>query len=89
MNIHIDKNIGVSGFKIHWMRSKCGKHHWCRMAIAIMGSFNMPYEYIEKTSPFDPDFRDNYVEGKGKTKEEALENMEQDEKGIADSLWAF
>lgn len=57
------------------------------MAIAIMGSFNMPYEYIEKTSPFDPDFRDNYIQGKGTSREEALSNMENEEKNISDSLW--
>lgn len=88
MNIHIDKNIGVSGAKIHWMRSKCGKKYWCRMAIAIMGSYNMTDKEIANISPFDPKFHDNYVEGKGATKEEALAEMEKDMGGIADSLWA-
>ena len=54
MSIHIDKNIGISGAKIHWMRSKCGKMHWCRMAIAIMGRYNMTKEEIATISPFDP-----------------------------------
>lgn len=87
MNIHIDKNIGVSGAKIHWMRSKCRKRHWCRMAIAIMGSFNMTDKEISTISPFDPKFNDNYVEGKGKSKEEALENMGKEMNHISDSLW--
>lgn len=88
MNTHIDKNIGVSGAKVYWMHSKCGKYYWCRMAIAIMGTFNMTPWYIKNTSPFDTDYQENYVEGKGKTKDEAFSNMEQDMKGIADSLWA-
>lgn len=88
MNFHIDKHIGVIGVKIHWMHSDVGKDRWwCRQAIAIMGGFNMPLEYILKTSPFDPDFQDNYVEGKGATKEEALANMEKGMKEISDSLW--
>jgi len=87
MTVHTDSNIGVSGAKIHWMRSKDGELHWCRMAIAIMGSFNNSDEYIEKTSPFDPQFNDNYVQGKGKTQEEALENMKKDMEGISNSLF--
>ena len=87
MNIHIDKNVGLSGTKVHWMRSKCGNKHWCRMAIAIMGSFNMTDKDIKKISPFDPKFNDNYVEGKGATKEEAFANMEGDMTGISDLLW--
>lgn len=89
MNIHIDKNIGVSGAKIHWMRSKCGKMHWCRMAIAVSGSYNMTYEEIGTMSPFDTKFNYNYVEGKGATKEEALDEMEKDMSGIADLLIAY
>lgn len=88
MNIHISRNIGVSGHKIHWMRSKCGKFHWCRQAVAIMGSFNMSDEYLRKTSPFDPRFQDNFIEGKGNTKEEALENMNKEMSSMSDSLWA-
>lgn len=87
MNVFIDKNIGVSGAKIHWMKSKDGKLFWCRQAIAIMGSFNMPIEEIERISPFDPNFHDNYIEGKGKTKEEALLQMQKGAEEISDSLW--
>lgn len=88
MNYIATKNVGVSGAKIHWMRSKDGKMHWCRMAIAIMGNYNMTPKEIATISPFDPKFHDNYVEGKGSTKEEALANMELEMKGISDSLWA-
>ena len=87
MNIFIDNNIGVSGAKIHWMKSKDGKLFWCRQAIAIMGSFNMSDKEIEKISPFDPKFKDNYVEGKGKTKEEALAKMSKEAGEISNSLF--
>lgn len=86
--VHIDNNVGVSGRKIHWMRAKDGSGFWCRMVIAIMGSYNMDEEYHKKHSPFEPYFQDNYVEGKGKTKEEALENMNKDMHVISESLWA-
>lgn len=89
MNIHISNNVGVSGAKVHWMRSKCGKYHWCKKAVAIMGSFNMTNEEIRTISPFDPRFHDNFIEGKGRTKEEALQNMQKEEKGLSDSLWAI
>ena len=75
MNIHIDKNIGIAGFKVYWMRSKDNKSYWCKRAIAIMGTTNMSIEELESISPFDPKFNDNYVEGKGKTKKEAIENL--------------
>lgn len=83
--IHSDSNIGISGAKIHWMRSKDGKLFWCRQAVAIMGSFN--FSDSDKISPFDPNFHDNYIEGKGKTKEEALSHMQEGAKEISDSLW--
>ena len=89
MNIHIDRNIGVSGAKVYWCRSKDGNMHWCKMAIAIMCSYNMTDQEIATISPFDPKFHDNYVEGKGTTKDEALENMQKDMTAIADSLWAI
>jgi hypothetical protein len=83
--IHTCEHIGVSGAKVHWMRSKDGKLFWCRQAVAIMGSFNFPDS--DKISPFDPNFHDNYIEGKGKTKEEALAQMQEEAKEISDSLW--
>jgi len=88
MNIHTDKNVGISGSKIYWMRSKCEKYHWCRMPIAIMGSFNTSAKYRRKTSPFEPGYQDNFVEGKGKSKKEALKKMDLEMKTISGSLWA-
>lgn len=78
-SIHIDQNIGVTGAKVHWMRSACGKYHWCRKAVAIMGGFNIPFDEVMKISPFDPSFHDNYVEGKGRTKEDYKKYLKQDE----------
>ena len=87
--IHIDKNVGISGEKIHWMRSKDGKEFWCRQPIAIFGSFNMSNEYIENTSPFEKDYQENFIEGKGKTKEEALMKMQAEIEETSNSLWAI
>lgn len=53
-----------------------------------MGRFNMTDEEIATLSPFDPRFNDNYVEGKGATKEEAFANMELELKNMADAFWA-
>ena len=88
MKFYIDKNIGINGLRVYWMHSNTGKNrYWCRRAIAIFGNFNMIYEDIVNLSPFDPKFNGNYVEGKGATKEDALAEMEKNEKRIADSLW--
>lgn len=85
--IHIDKNIGVVNAKVYWMRSKCGKFHWCRQAVAIMGNFNMSIKEINTISPFDKKFNDNFIEGKGKTKEEALKNMNKECEDLSNSIW--
>lgn len=91
MNIHIDQNIGVSGSKVFWCHTvtKTGTIYWCRMPIAIFGSFNTDEEYLKKVSPFDPQYQDNFVEGKGSSKEEAEAIMNNNLKEIADSLWAI
>ena len=89
MNIHICKNIGISGLKTHWVESTSGKKMFkCRRFIAIMGSFNRPIEELVKISPFDKDTQENYVEGRGETKEEALKSMEKEESSMCDALWA-
>lgn len=87
MNYFITKHIGVSGAKIYWMRSKEGVGYWCRMAVAIMGSFNMSDKEIATISPFDKRFNDNYVEGKGETKDEALFNMNKELEELSESLF--
>lgn len=87
MNYISCSHIGVSGFKIYWVHNLDNTEFKCRAAIALFGSFNMDMEYLEKTSPFAPDFQDNYVEGKGKTKEEAYLDMYKEMQKTADSLW--
>ena len=90
MNIQICKNVGISGLKLHWMRSTSGKKLYkCRRFVAIFGSFNRPIEELRKISPFDPDAQENYVEGVGETKELAIQNMEEEEKSMCDALWAI
>jgi hypothetical protein len=90
MKIHVCKNIGISGLKVHWVKSTTGKKMYkCRRFIAIMGSFNRTLEELEKISPFDPDAQENYVEVKGETKEAALMDMEQEESNMCDAIWAI
>ena len=88
ISIHVDKNIGFSGDKLFWMRSKDGKSFWCRQVIAIMGSYNTSNEYRKKHSPFERGFQDNFIEGKGATKEEAFNNMQKEVEQMAESFWA-
>ena len=89
MNIHICKNVGISGLKLHWVKSTSGKELYkCRRFIGRMGCFNRPVEELEKLSPFAPDVQENYVEGIGRTKELAIEDMEKEESSMCDALWA-
>lgn len=87
MSVILTNNIGITGAKIHWMRTPDNTQFWCRQAIAFFGSYNMTTKEIRTISPFDPRFNDNYIEGKGKTKEEALKNMESESSGASDFLW--
>jgi len=80
-------HIGVSGFKLYWVRTSDNSEFKCRTAITLFGSFNMDREYLEKTSPFEPNFQDNYIEGKGKTREEAYESMQKEMERTSNSLW--
>lgn len=53
-----------------------------------MSRYFIDTEFIEGFhKPFDPKFRDNYIEGKGKTKEEAMAQMQKRAEEISDSLW--
>jgi len=49
-----------------------------RMGIAIFGITNRKDPGLAAASPFDPDFRDNFVEGTGPTEAAALDAMKQD-----------
>lgn len=57
------------------------------VGIGILGSTNMSLEELRDADPLSEDFRDNIALGEGSTQEEALENMKQNMREIADSLW--
>lgn len=59
-----------------------------RAVIAVLGTTNMPDEYIQKTSPFSPWFLDNYAQGFGLTEEKAIEDLKRDIKEFTDGVWA-
>lgn len=59
----------------------------CRKFIAFLGSFNNPVELLLKSSPFDPNINENYIEGKGETKEDALLDMQKNMNETMDNFW--
>lgn len=58
-----------------------------RVGVAIMGSTNRPAEDLRLADPFDDNFRDNYAVGKGPTREEAIEALKGDIKGMSQTLF--
>ncbi|MBQ4839801.1 hypothetical protein [Pseudoalteromonas luteoviolacea] len=60
-----------------------------RQAVAIFGSYQMKESDLEKIgyNPFHECFDDNFVSGKGESKETAIEALKVDAKSMADSLW--
>lgn len=80
-------NMGLSGDKVFINETPDGFE--ARQAIAIFGSYQMSEADLEKIdyNPFHVDFHDNYVSGRGATKEAAIEALKADAKKIADSLW--
>ncbi len=88
MNVIITNNIGIASERIYWMRTPDNSKFWCRKAVSFFGSYNIDSEDTIVMSPFDPRFRENFIEGKGKTKEEALKNMSNQAANICDMLWA-
>lgn len=89
INCIVDSNVGTSFEKVFWCHRKDdkGTMFWCRAVISIMGSYNTSEEYRKKHSPFEPKFKDNFVEGKGRTKEEALNNMKTDLEAFCEAIW--
>lgn len=57
-----------------------------RIGIAILGSVN--FEQCINANPFDPDYHDNYIEGKGLTKEEAINNILSEQENLSKGLFA-
>jgi hypothetical protein len=54
-----------------------------RVGIAIFGSRNNP----KGENPFDEDFHDNYVEGKGYSEAAALRDLTRNYNELLESLW--
>lgn len=57
-----------------------------RMGFAIMGSVN--FDECIDANPFDPNFCDNYVSGRGNSREEAINNLKKELRGNSDALFA-
>ena len=55
-----------------------------RMGISIMGGVN--FDSMRGACPFDPNYHDNYVEGKGNTIDEALIVMKKECEKISNGL---
>lgn len=82
-------SMGLSGTtEIHVKKLDDGTFE-ARMGIALFGSTNMDDKGFEACNydPFHDKFYDNYVRGKGKTQDEALDAMKEDQKQITESLW--
>jgi hypothetical protein len=86
MNAFTCQSIGISGTTQGFVKRE-GDHYIARVGVAIMGMTNRPAEELKDANPFDPDFRDNYAEGKGATREEAIEALRGDVKSMAEGLW--
>ena len=84
-------HIGVAGTTDVYVRQMEDGTFKARCGIAIMGSTNMNEAQFEACGhdPFHPKFHDNWAEGDGATKEEALAALKADMHQTADSLWAF
>jgi len=60
-----------------------------RAGCAIMGTTNMTEEQMnaQGRNPFLDDWHDNFVRGKGDTREAAINAMRNDASSMAESLW--
>lgn len=84
--IHCD-HVGVAGTTDVAVKFD-GQEYEARVGIAILGSTQLSDEELERLTPFDDEFYDNYASGVGATQDEAVEAMRQDMRSIADSIWA-
>lgn len=84
----LTRAIGVSGACPYTIEKEDGTFE-ARMAISIMGSYNMKQEELErlKYNPFHPKYHDNFAQGLGETKEEAIKAMMEDCDSISNTLW--
>lgn len=84
----VTRSVGVVGAQ-PYVKQLDDKTFEARCAISLMGSYNMKEDELAKIqyNPFHPDFLDNFAQGLGITKEEALKAMDDDCRSISDSLW--
>lgn len=68
------ESVGVAG-TTRIVLKPVGDEWIARVGVAIMGCTNRPIDELANADPFDPDFRDNFAQGRGKTKEEALQAL--------------
>jgi len=87
-SMFVTRSVGIAGAQPYIKKLPDGKFE-ARMAVAILGGFNMKDADLEriKYNPFHADFNDNFVSGIGDTEEEAVKAMNQDASDMADSLW--
>jgi len=85
LRMHACSDIGTAGTSEIFFRQTSDGIYIARMGIAIMGATNYPEQ--EGMDPFDPNFHDNYVEGRGITKEAAVSAMKRNQSSISNSLW--
>jgi hypothetical protein len=71
------ESIGVAG-TTRVVLKPVGDEWIARVGVAIMGCTNRPVEELATADPFDMDFHDNFAQGRGKTKEEALQALKDD-----------
>jgi hypothetical protein len=78
------EHIGVAG-TTEIVFKKINNQWKARMGIAVLGGVN--FEEMIGANPFQKEYHDNYVEGVGETKEEAIENMKKEIENIQKGLW--
>jgi len=88
MQLFICHNVGIDGLTDVFVKEDEGVFT-ARMGFALFGNSNMSEEQLEACdyNPFHDDFYDNYVQGLGSSRDEAVDNMKKNMKGISDSLW--
>lgn len=78
--------MGVTATTKAYVRPAAGGFE-ARMGVAVLGQANMKREQLERLTPFDAGFKDNYIEGSGPTEAEALEKMKEDMEALSKTLF--
>lgn len=78
--------MGVSPTTKAYVRKTDGGFE-ARMGVSVLGRTNLIGEQLERMTPFEGGFRDNYVVGEGATEEEALGKMREDMEALSRTLF--